>query len=80
MATEDVAKQRRAIPPALIVGTIVGLGLLAFVVQNTDKSTVHWLFFKFSAPLWIVLLVAMAAAVVAGELISMAVRRARRNR
>ena len=40
------------------IASLTGLGvLLIFMVQNTQDVTVHFLFWKFSWPLWLLILV-----------------------
>ncbi len=62
---------RRFGPPALIA-----LIALLFVVQNTDSVPFSFLWFEFSWPLWIMLLVFMAI----GAVVSYGVARRRRWR
>ncbi len=80
MAEGEVAQgQGRGIPPTLIGAVVLAAAVLAFVFQNTDKVKVNWLFFDVTAPLWVVLLVTSVAAIAAGELAGMAIRRARKK-
>lgn len=74
------ARRGLTITPQLVGGAAVIGALVAFVVQNTRKVTVMWLFFDAKAPLWIVLVITVAAALVAGELLASAIRRHRRKR
>ena len=62
----------------------VGVGLLAialgaFVVQNPDDVKVEWLFFSFTLPLWLLLVVTSALALVLGELVGWLWRRRKRE-
>ena len=41
--------------PRNIIAVLLALGLLAFVVQNTNRVDLNWLFFGFSAPLWLMI-------------------------
>ena len=67
-------------PVARIVGAgVLGVGLAAFVFQNTGEVEVTWLFFDASQPLWVVLLVTVAIALVLGEMIGAALRRRKRH-
>jgi uncharacterized integral membrane protein len=75
----SAGQKDRRVSPVLIAGAIIGLGLLAFVLQNRRRVPVHWLFFNVHAPLYVVTFVTIAAAVVAAELIAVAVRRHRRS-
>jgi uncharacterized integral membrane protein len=64
----------------VMVAMLIGIGIGAFVVQNTDRTPVDWLWWHVRAPLWLVLVVAMAAAVVLGELVAVGARRRRARR
>lgn len=65
--------------PHLVGAVALAAALVAFVLQNTKDAPVNWLFFHVSAPLWIILLITVAAALAAGELVGVAIRRARRK-
>lgn len=65
--------------PALIGGIVLVLALLAFVLQNTDETPVKWLFFEFDFPLWLLLVVTSALAIVGGELVGFFIRRMRKR-
>jgi uncharacterized integral membrane protein len=77
MARELPDAGGRRVQPALIAGVILALALLAFVLQNTDDTDVDWLFFSFSQPKWLLLLITSAIAIVGAELLSYAIRRRR---
>ncbi|MGB1504441.1 MAG: lipopolysaccharide assembly protein LapA domain-containing protein [Acidimicrobiales bacterium] len=64
----------------LLVAALVAVGLVAFIVQNTESTPVQWLVFDGSAPLWIVILAAAAAGVVLSELGGWLLRRRKRRR
>lgn len=51
---------RRFGPPALIIAAA-----LVFVFQNTDDTTFDFLWFNFSAPLWVMLVVFMLVGAIA---------------
>jgi uncharacterized integral membrane protein len=69
----------RGLSPALIAGIVLALAAIDFVVQNRKDVPVHFLFFDTKKPLWMLLLITSVLAIVAAELISVAVRRARRD-
>jgi len=50
---------RRFGPPA-----IIGLIALLFVLQNTERAEFNFLWFEFGLPLWIMLLIFMAAGAI----------------
>ena len=52
-----------------IMPTIAGLiaiAVIAFMVQNRQKITVSWLFWSFSWPLWVLLVVTTGLSLLAG--------------
>ena len=65
---------------AVIGAVILAAAFAAFVVQNTDDVGVKWLFFEPELPLWMLLIVTSAIAIVAAELIGWAIRRRRNER
>jgi uncharacterized integral membrane protein len=69
----------RRVSPALIGGIVLALAAFAFVAQNRDEVTIHFLFFEFESRIWTLLLVTSVLAIVAAELIGMAIRRSRRD-
>ena len=74
----DVEKGR--VDGKLVVGGILAVVLLLTIVQNTDDTSVNFLFWDVTAPLWIVLLVTAGIAIVIWELVSTARRRRRAKR
>jgi LPXTG-motif cell wall-anchored protein len=60
----------------LIVGGIVLVALLIFVFQNTDETPLTFLFFDFTAPLWLMLAITVAISLGIGFLLG---RRRRRE-
>jgi uncharacterized integral membrane protein len=81
MAERDERRDldERRMSPALIAGIVLALAAIDFVVQNRDEVTTHFLFFEFETKLWTLLLITSVIAIVAAELIGIAIRRARRN-
>ena len=67
------------ISPGFVVGAVLAVALALFVGQNTKKTTVKWLVFETSQPLWLVLLVTAAVTMVVVELIGGARRRRKRK-
>jgi uncharacterized integral membrane protein len=59
---------------------LLALGLLAFIVQNGQPASVHWLTWTFTAPLWVdLMLPAVAAVLVAGLVAVLLLRRRHRQ-
>lgn len=78
----EVADQRTK-PHLLVRGFVLGVAVAAamavFIVQNTASIGFEWLWFDFDARLWLVLLVAFAAGLLAGPLLLAGWRRAARR-
>jgi uncharacterized integral membrane protein len=55
----------------MVIGLVILAALLIFIFQNTGKVEVNFLFFDFSAPLWLIL---MLVAVLGGLLDGVVVR------
>jgi len=59
---------------------LLALGLLAFIVQNSQRASVHWLAWTYTAPLWVDLMApAILAVLVAGLVTLLVMRRQRRK-
>ena len=72
----DAAAQRRRLGGGAIA-SLLGVGaLVVFMVQNTDDVTVDFLFWSFTWPLWLLILV----AAVIGALVWFGVGVVRRHR
>jgi uncharacterized integral membrane protein len=59
---------------------LLALGLLAFIVQNGQQASVHWLAWSYTAPLWVDLIVPAVLAVLVAELVTLFVLRRRRRK
>ena len=82
----DVAMQalRRSLHSPFRVGFVLG-GLVAvaaalLIIQNGQSAQIHWLWFDFSARLWVVLLTTLIAGALVWETLKISVRRGRRLR
>lgn len=52
--------------PKQIVGVVVGVLALVFALQNNNRGTLAFLFFEFTAPVWISFTLVLAAGAVFG--------------
>jgi uncharacterized integral membrane protein len=66
------------IAPLIAVGVLL-LASLAFVLQNSEKAKITWLFFDGQAAVWIVIVVSAVVGAVIERLITHAIRRRRRH-
>jgi uncharacterized integral membrane protein len=62
----------------LIALAIVAAGLVAFIVQNTRRPRVEWLFWEVRAPLWLVIVASAVAGAVLARLAGWLLARRRR--
>ena len=75
----EVRKEKRSQATRLVIGVLVAAGLLAFVVQNSDEVSLHWLFFSFQWPMWLMMLVVIAITLVLAKAVGFLFRRRQRN-
>ena len=52
--------------PRQVIGAVIGLLAVIFIVQNSDKQTVEFLFYSLTAPVWIAFVVILLAGAVLG--------------
>jgi len=51
----------------IVIGAVIAALLIIFILQNRASTSIHFLFFSFSAPLWlIIVIVAVLAALLDG--------------
>lgn len=56
--------------PRQIVAIVAGVAGLIFVFSNTNSTELRWLWFRISAPAWLLLLLLFAAGVLTGFLVA----------
>jgi uncharacterized integral membrane protein len=78
MADDTKGDGEGGLHPAMLGAVVLALVAIAFIVQNTDRVEVHFLFFSKDAPLWLLLLVTSAVAIAAAEVAGWSLRRRRR--
>jgi uncharacterized integral membrane protein len=54
------------IHPGMVLAGIVLVALLFFILQNGNDTRVHWLFFKGTTSLWLVIVLSAVAGAVLG--------------
>jgi uncharacterized integral membrane protein len=59
---------------------LLALGLLAFIVQNSQRASVHWLTWTYTAPLWVALIAPAILAVLVAGLVTLLVTRRRKRK
>ena len=77
--TQGSGQQRSGGNGALIGGGILLVLLLVFIFQNTADTTFKFLFWSFTFPLWLGLLITAIVAFVVGQLALMWRRHKRRQ-
>lgn len=72
---ERVAERQKGEIAGLIVGALIAAALVAFVLQNTNEARIEWLAWDLTAPLWLVMVVTGAGAVVLSRIVAFMMRR-----
>jgi uncharacterized integral membrane protein len=67
-------------PIAMVVAGLIVIGVAIFVAQNTEDVTFEFLWFNFTWPLWLVLVIVFVLGALAGQGAMWWRRRRRRNR
>jgi uncharacterized integral membrane protein len=70
------ASPARFVMPGIVV--VIAIAVAAFVVQNRGPVKLAWLFWSFSWPLWLLLVVTIGLSLLAGQLLLMLRRHRRR--
>ena len=70
------ASPTRFVMPA--IAGVIAVAVLAFIIQNRGPVKLTWLFWSFSWPLWLLLVVTIGLSLVAGQLMLMLRRHRRR--
>jgi uncharacterized integral membrane protein len=78
MADETKDDGEGGLHPAMVGAVVLALVAIDFIVQNTSRVRVHFLFLSKDAPVWLLLLVTSAVAIGAAEIAGWSLRR-RRN-
>jgi uncharacterized integral membrane protein len=63
------AKERTGLSPALIGFGIVAIVAVIFIVQNSERTDVNFLFFDVNSRIWVALLVAIGLGVLLDRLL-----------
>ncbi len=62
-------KQRTGLSPALIAFGVVAIVAVIFIVQNSERTNVNFLFFDFNSRVWVALILAIAFGVLLDRLL-----------
>lgn len=81
MADEEIGESPKSgLNGGVIGGAVVLVALVVFVVQNTTKTKVTWLFFESNeTPVWLVIVIAAVAGAILSELAGWLFRRRKRG-
>lgn len=71
---------RHPLARGFVFGAVVSLAVALLVFQNRSETELEWLWLDFNAPLWLALLGAFLAGLVAGPLLGIGLRRSMRKR
>lgn len=64
----DVTTSRRGVSARMIGAAILAIIAIIFVFQNSASGRIHFLFWNFSMPAWIWLLIVLVVGVVIGSM------------
>jgi uncharacterized integral membrane protein len=79
-APEQHPKQGgRALSPYTVGAAVLSAALVAFILQNSRRTPVHWLIFSADLPLWLLLVITSVIAMTAAELVGVTLRRRSRS-
>lgn len=76
---EQGRRGRGAVNGSLVLAALAVAALVAFVVQNTERVNVDWLFFSGRWALWLVVVITVVLTLVAERLVTFALRRRRHH-
>ena len=74
---DSIERDGRHVPPSLIGAVVLAAIIVIFVLQNTHRVPIHFLWFERDAQLWLMLLITSAIAIGAAELFSAYLRHRR---
>lgn len=75
----DESSRHHLLASGFLLGVAVAGAMAVFIVQNTESIGFRWLWFDFDADMWLMLLVAFLAGLVAGPLVIAGWRHAARR-
>jgi uncharacterized integral membrane protein len=64
----DDRAERSGVSPALIVLGVLAIVAVIFIVQNSDRTNIDFLFLDFASPKWLTLLLAIGLGIVLDRL------------
>lgn len=64
----------------VVLGALLAVATALLIVQNSEKANLDWLWFDFTAPLWLLLFASALSGAVLGHLVPLLWRRARDRR
>jgi uncharacterized integral membrane protein len=74
-----IRRTRTGISPALIAALVVVAGAIVFIVQNTERAQIQFLFVERRMAVWVAIAIAIVVGVILDRLLSAWWRRRRRD-
>jgi len=74
---EEFRSRDRGVSPTLIGFVLLAVAAVVFIVQNSEPSTVHFLFFTFTTRVWVGVVIALVLGAVLDRLFAVWWRRRR---
>jgi uncharacterized integral membrane protein len=66
--------------PALIAAAVIAVVLIIFILQNSNRASVEFLFFERQTPVWVAIGVGILLGVILDRVVTVWGRRSRRHR
>ena len=77
---DGVRRARSGLSPALIAAAVVVIVLVIFVLQNSDRASIEFLFFERRTPVWVAIGIGILLGIILDRLVTAWWRRSRRRR
>ena len=75
-----VGRARSGMSPALIASAVIAIVVVIFILQNSDRASVEFLFFERRTPVWVAIGIGIVLGVILDRLVTAWWRRTRRRR
>jgi uncharacterized integral membrane protein len=77
---DGVGRARSGLSPALVAAGVIAIVLIIFILQNSNRASVEFLFFERQTPVWVAIGIGIVLGVILDRLVTVWWRRTRRRR
>ena len=77
---DGVGRARSGLSPALIAAAVIVVVLVIFILQNSDRAPIEFLFFERRTPVWVAIGIGIVLGIILDRLVTAWWRRSRRRR